>query len=55
LQFLIGAFEQQRAAIRTAVRLIKLAVNWLLEYFRKDQTLCYLHHAQPLFLSAQSS
>jgi hypothetical protein len=48
LQFLIGAFEQQRAPIRTTVRLIKLAMNWLLEYFRKDQTLCYLRHAQPL-------
>jgi len=29
-------------------------VNWLLEYFRKDQTLCYLLHAQSHFLSAAS-
>jgi hypothetical protein len=36
------------------VRLIKLAVNWLREQFWKDQTPCYLLHAQSRFLSAQS-
>jgi hypothetical protein len=32
-----------------------LAVNWFLEYFRKDQTLCYLFHAQLRFLLLQVS
>jgi len=29
------------------VRLIELIVNWLRKQFWKNQTLCYLGHAQP--------
>jgi hypothetical protein len=29
-------------------------MHWLAEQFRKEQTLCYLRHAQSRFLSAAS-
>jgi hypothetical protein len=45
LQLPISCFQQQRATITTAMRLVELEMYWLAGLFRKDQTLCYFLHA----------